>query len=642
MGNTLMTIPLCQLKRSKTNIRKTEPLSGLEELSASIEVNGVLENLVVLTMEKTDPADADLYEVIAGGRRLAALKLLLKNKKIAKDHPVPCLVMERSGGANPVEISLAENIVRAPVHPADQFEAFQKLQKEGLPAEDIAARFGIAVNVVLQRLKLAAVSPRLMSEYRSGNVTLEHMVAFAITDDHKAQEEAWFHPPFGDTSPQAIRRYLTKSHVEGTDRRAKFVGAKAYEEAGGIIVRDLFQPEDEGYFTDSQLLDRLAAEKLEAEAGRIRAEGWGWVETARGPDFGQLGRFGRIRVVEVELPAEDEERLASLCERYDELVAVLEDEEDKEMAAEFDQVTAELDILRARKEVWPEDEKSRAGVILSLDYNGRVHAERGLIRPEDMARESEPEPAGELESEEAAESGTEKPEGTVKNATGYSESLLVDLSAHRTMALREVLASRPEKALTALLHTFVRQVFFHERPEGCVAIAATVTDLGKSSETVGGSKAAEALHSRHKGWSERFPARKDLWAWLEGLDLSARLELLAFCTAMTVDAVRRSWKDLVRVRQADMLAREFALDMTAWWEPTASGFFDRLTKVQILNAIEEGVSKEAALRLNGRKKSQMGHDAEFLLKDKAWLPVPLRTPVAETDGSGATLDAAAE
>ena len=176
MSNQLMTIPLCQLKRSKTNVRKTEPLADIEQMALSIEANGLLENLIVRPAE-TSGGDEDSYEVVAGGRRLAALKLLAKRKKIARDHAIPCLVLENSDTGNSVEISLAENIVRAPIHPADQFDAFAKLQKEGLPAEEIAARFGLTSTVVLQRLKLAAVSPRLMAEYRSGEMALEQLMA---------------------------------------------------------------------------------------------------------------------------------------------------------------------------------------------------------------------------------------------------------------------------------------------------------------------------------------------------------------------------------------------------------------------------------------------------------------------------------
>jgi len=639
MSNTLMSIPLCQLKRSKTNIRKTEPLADIEQLAASIEANGLLENLIVLPMEMPNPAEPDLYEVIAGGRRLAALKLLLKRKKIARDYPVHCLVLERLGAASPVEVSLTENIVRAPIHPADQFDAFLKLQKDGLPAEDIAARFGLSTTVVLQRLKLAAVSPRLMAEYRSGEMTLEQLMAFTISDDQKAQEEAWFENPFGDSSPQAIRRYLTKSLVEGGDRRARFIGAKLYEEAGGIVVRDLFQPEEDGYFTDSQLLDRLVVEKLQAEAEKVRAEGWGWVETTLESDFEHLAHFGRIKVTEVDLSEEDEARLSSLCERYDELVAALEEEGAEETSAELARVTAELEVLQAKKEIWPEEEKTRAGVILSLDSDGQLRAVRGLLKAEERI----PEEAGQHPRSPAAKTeqtgSNEKPD---EKSNGYSESLLVDLSAHRTMALREVLAGQTERALVALLHALVRRVFFQEE-EGCIGIEATIADLGKASQTVGESKAAAALLVRHNRWLERLPERKDLWDWLESLEDQDRLELLAYCTAMAVDAVRRPWNDRERTVDAENIARAVSLDMTEWWQPTYAGFFDHLTKSQILKAVEDGVSREAALRLADRKKSQMGHDAELLLAKSRWIPQSLRMQDGEQNPANeAPAEAAAE
>ncbi len=624
MSKSLMTIPLCQLKRCKSNVRKTDVSADIEQLAASIEANGVLENLIVRRVESSDSSEG--FQVVAGERRRVALGLLAKRKKIARDYPVPCMVLENAGEAELVEVSLAENIVRAPVHPADQFEAFSKLQKEGLPAHDIAARFGISATVVQQRLKLAAVSARVMTEYRTGKMTLEQLMAFTISDDHQAQEEVWFENPYGDFSPQAIRRYLTKSHVEGTDRKARFVGTKAYETAGGIVVRDLFQPEEEGYFTDSQLLDRLVTEKLRAEAERVKAEGWGWVETTLEPDFEHLARFGRIKVNEIELSDEDEAHLTSLCERYDELVAVLEDEESDDTSVELDGVTAELDTLRAKKEVWPEPEKSRAGVMLSLDYDGQLRIARGLLKPEDRVSSEE---AGSPSEHPESENG--RAEKAEEKLNGYSEALLTDLSAHRTMALREVLAGRPEQALTALLYALATRIFFQEREEGCVGIAVTIADLGKVSRSVGESKAAAALLSRHNRWLERLPDRKDLRDWLEHLDSTDRLGLLAYCVGMTVDSVRRPWSDGMRKAQTDSLVRAVSLDMVEWWRPTHSGFFDHLTKVQIMRAVEEGVSREAALRLADRKKAQMGHDAEKLLVETRWIPEPLRYPDTQQD-----------
>ena len=163
-------------------------------------------------------------------------------------------------------MSLAENVVRTPLHPADQFEAFSKLRAQGLGVEDIAARFGITPKTVQQRLKLAAVSPRLMAVYRDGEMDLDQLVAFTITDDHEAQERVWFDNPAYDRQPHALRRTLTQTLVEGSDRRARYIGAEAYEQAGGTVIRDLFRTDDEAYFTDSQLLDRLVSEKLAEEA----------------------------------------------------------------------------------------------------------------------------------------------------------------------------------------------------------------------------------------------------------------------------------------------------------------------------------------------------------------------------------------
>jgi len=156
----MQTIPLARLVPSPDNVRKTK--TGIDGLAASIAAHGLLQNLTVR------PASGKNFEVLAGGRRLAALQLLAKQKKIAADHPVPCVVR---GGDDATEISLAENEMREAMHPADQFEAFKKLADQGKGPEEIAARFGTTPRVVAQRLKLAVVSPKLIAAYRKGDMT---------------------------------------------------------------------------------------------------------------------------------------------------------------------------------------------------------------------------------------------------------------------------------------------------------------------------------------------------------------------------------------------------------------------------------------------------------------------------------------
>jgi ParB family transcriptional regulator, chromosome partitioning protein len=156
MSNELTFVPLNKLVRSSLNVRKTGA-EAIEDLAASIAVHGLLQNLTVTkksTKGKAKARSRDAayrYEVVAGGRRLAALQFLAKQKRIPKDYAVPCKVVDDNGQ----ELSLVENTVRQPMHPADQFEAFHRLAGTGLSVEDIAARFGLTPLFVAQRLKLA-------------------------------------------------------------------------------------------------------------------------------------------------------------------------------------------------------------------------------------------------------------------------------------------------------------------------------------------------------------------------------------------------------------------------------------------------------------------------------------------------------
>jgi ParB family chromosome partitioning protein len=611
MSTKLKTIPLCQLRRSASNVRKTDRRAGIRQLAANIEANGLLENLIVRAIAET--TDGRTHEVTAGGRRLAALQLLAKREKLERDFPVPCLVRgdEDSDGT---EVSLAENFMREDLHPADQFEAFAKRARQGSSPEEIGARFGVTPTFVRQRLKLAAVSPKLIAEYRAGAMTLEQLTAFTLSDDHQSQESIWFDHPSAEMMARTIRRLLTQTQVEGTDRRARFIGTRAYEKAGGVIARDLFDSEDEGYFSDSQLLDRLMAEKLTAAAEPLRAEGWQWVEIQADPDHVTFGRFGRANSVEQPLSEAEEARLSELNSRYDELITALEEEEDISAAAELDRVLAEIETFHARRETWPEEEKARAGVVVSVAADGSLSVQRGLLRLEEVDQETP----------------VDKPKKRDR-ANGYSESVLKDLAAHRTAALREAVAARPDIALRALLFTLVGGLF-DSRSTGGLDVLASHAFLEQSSPTVEESRAVRAFRARHDAWRGRLPEPDGLWQWLGALDDGEQHSLLAHCMGMTVNALIGGHND--RSAFAELLAQAVGLDMWDWWQPTQAALLDRLTKDEILAAVADGVSREAARRLAGAKKDPMAKAAETLLVQSRWLPVPLRAgaPIVEDLG----------
>src|SRR5260221_201349 len=132
---------------------------SIEELAEDIARRTLLQSLSVRPVLDAEGHETGMFEVPAGGRRFRALQLLVKQKRMSKTQPVPCVVRD-SGLAE--EDSLAENVQRVALHPLDQFRAFQTLREKGLSEEDIAARFFVSATVVKQRLKLAAVSPILI------------------------------------------------------------------------------------------------------------------------------------------------------------------------------------------------------------------------------------------------------------------------------------------------------------------------------------------------------------------------------------------------------------------------------------------------------------------------------------------------
>src|SRR3984957_1869654 len=303
-------IPLTALVPSPANVRKTGAMNGIEELAASIEAHGLLQNLQVRE------AANGKFEVVAGGRRLAALKLLAKRKALSKDAPVGCNVLS---GEDASEISLAENEMREAMHPADQFEAFKALTDAGHGPEDIAARFGVTPTVVRQRLKLGAVSPKLMTLFRQGEMSLDTLTAFTITDDHDRQERVWDGLPSFQRSRERILQALSEGQIPSDDRRAQFVGTEAYEAAGGTIIRDLFDEEGGGFFADAPLLDRLASEKLQAAGEKVRGEGGRWVSVAVDFDHAAASSMRRVFPKAVPLSGKERKQLNKLQLRYDAL-----------------------------------------------------------------------------------------------------------------------------------------------------------------------------------------------------------------------------------------------------------------------------------------------------------------------------------
>ena len=546
--------------------------------------------------------------------------MLAKQKKIAPDHPVSCEVRD---GEDATEISLAENEMREAMHPADQFEAFRKLADDGKGPEEIAARFGTTPKIVGQRLKLAVVSPKLIALYRKEEMTLDCLMAFTVCDDHKQQEKVWAGRPKWGIDADHIRDALTEKHVAADSRLAQFVGVKAYEKAGGAVLRDLFDDENAGWLTDPALVDRLASDKLEKAAEALRGEGWKWVEIIPDLDWESTKGFAKAEPTRTPPTAAQQKEIDKLTAEGNALIDEHGDEPEDEAAADrLYEIQQRIEELSEGEITWPIDAKANAGVVIGIGHEGELVIRRGLIRPEDKAAARK---ADKARNGDAAQTGEKDETAT----SGLSGKLVEDLTAHRTAALQAMLADNPKVALAAVVHALTLGIFYAgSRGDSVLRINPAVVCPDRSAEGIEASKAHKQLEAATKAVRKRLPkADSKLWDWLIEQDQKTLLALLAICAGHTVDTVekkRGSFEASPSMCHAGQLAQALKLDMADYWQPTAASYFGHVPKGLILDAVAEGIGKPAAGKITGLKKDAMADKAGELLAGKGWLPAILR------------------
>jgi ParB family transcriptional regulator, chromosome partitioning protein len=267
-----------------------------------------------------------------------------------------------------------------------------------------------------------------------------------------------------------------------------------------------------------------------------------------------------------------------------------------------------MKALEQRPLIYDPAEVGRAGVFVTLDRDGSLAVYRGYVRPEDEPREETAvqdgdgvgvmgqgaDVGGSGWTPSAAPAG-----GTVITSGGQPisadlsdeedvgalkplpERVVMELTAHRTLALREAIGRSPDVALTLLLPKLVTDSF-------------------------------------------RTSSARD-----------SRLVLLAHCLSFVINVLHErvnpygagiSASGLTqRMAHADLVARAVDLDMVAaGWEPTVDGYLNRVPKARILEAVREAKGEGTAQLLDHLKKGEMETEAGRLLKGSGWLPEVLR------------------
>ena len=645
MTQDLRLIPLNQLELSPLNVRKVAASATDDaELLASIRENGIKQNLVVHVLPDGK------FAVDAGSRRLKALKQLASDGVILNDHPVSCLVEDEQ---NAIVTSTTENLQRAAMHPADQFEAFAQMIAERRKEDDIALKFGVSVDLVRRRLKLARIAPELIEQFRAGEMTLECVMAFTLTDDHDRQMTVWnavkdsYH-----IHPQSIKRQLTETAHSASSSIGRFVGIKVYEAAGGVLLRDLFDDNAAAHMENPELLERLAIEKLQDTAKTYEAD-WKWVEVHLSVDYGAFRSFGRVYPQDSEPDADLLAEENNLIAREEEL-ALANDGADW-TDAEADEYHAieprlrEIEALQKTRQPYAAADQAIAGCVVTIGHDGTLRVEKGLVRPDDI-------PVIQEDAKDAADDGNQAsitrpnvtpptssapvpvsdPATTLRKADGISASLADDLRATRQHILRAHLAADYDVAFDAMLYALCEQTLSHSY--GTEALNISISPfLAQNRETIHPDTVAQKmLDALEQDLAVEWMTleKPDDFRAMSALSLPQKQSLFAWAVGLAIKPQLLSDNHPTPI--IEEIGARLDVDVAACWRPTASTYWGRVNKGHAVSMARKLVGDDYAEERSRERKGDIaaamerafaeqaaateGFDAAIATKTARWLP----------------------
>ncbi|MCB2080892.1 MAG: chromosome partitioning protein ParB, partial [Novosphingobium sp.] len=443
-------------------------------------------------------------------------------------------------------------------------------------------------------------------------------------------------------NPDNIRRAILNGTTKGSDAKARYVGRDAYVAAGGRINADLFSDADCETWIDTDVLDRLAEEKLEAAAAVISAQhGYAFVtpvvSTQVPYDLEQ--EYHAYYPVRRDPTEEESASLAALEAEANDLVDQLESDlidGTPEADAANDRIAAiEAEIEHISDGCTAIDPAIRAqlGTFVYIGHDGetRVHSryysEKPVIDPNRPI------------AEKTGQAG-EGDEGETDHGPKLSAILVDELATQRRQILAAHLGNDPALALNLTLFLMAQAIvcrhsaiathstlraghaafpIFGFRDEGSLASATIAEQLAALDVSWAGYDTA----------SQRFDAfcllpEESRAAWI-GYAIAETLEP----TLNVADGVRAGGFH-------DHLGRLLDIRVEMWWRPSAQNYFGRVKKDVMLAALEEIGGPVLRARYKDAKKGELAKTCESLCsgngivevdvreKAMAWLPDAMR------------------
>ena len=371
---------------------------------------------------------------------------------------------------------------------------------------------------------------------------------------------------------------------------------------------------------------------------RIQHKGWSWVEARLELDSHALRQFSPWDYTLRKASAQERAELGDLAARAKELerqgralseTSEWSADESECIALEEQAIEERRKIIQEGLKTWAPEDKGHAGVIVTVTRQGDPEIIRGLVREGDRKARAFSRSARAGAASNVTGHSRETTAVAVRPTADCSEKLLRRLAAHRTAALQVVMSRNTQVTLATLTHALALRVFgsdsFGTRSALQVTLQLQEHALLAAADDLKSSAAWEALQTTKAAWVERLPEQRGDWlGWLIALDQLALLELLAFCSALSVSALPSAGV----AASANAIADAVGLNMAEWWEPTAEGYLNHVSKAQIVEALKEAGPGLVDDTVATMKKDMLVVKSAARLSGTHWLPKRLRCAAA--------------
>ena len=201
-GDIVQSIPTEKIQANRYQPRREFDPEALQDLAESIKAYGILQPVIVRKI------DNEMYELIAGERRLRASKIVGLTE-------IPAIVRDYTD-AQTSEISIIENVQRQELNVIEEALAYERLINEfGHTQDELATKIGRSRSYISHLLRLLKLAPKVKEWISVGKLSASQARPLLVIEDKELQTTAAEMVIAEDLSVKKVEAFVKEMKVSG-------------------------------------------------------------------------------------------------------------------------------------------------------------------------------------------------------------------------------------------------------------------------------------------------------------------------------------------------------------------------------------------------------------------------------------------